>query len=143
MTLALIIATIKGSMVAAVFMHLNHEKPWIYGSLLLTVIGFLRADVGPDVHDDGQHRHAHPRAGSRWRPPKRGTKGTDMSLRAFHLVFIVLSVVLAAFMRGVGGRAIPAGAGRGLSRDGPGCRSWPGAGLTMYRARFQRKTRNL
>ena len=40
-TLALIIATMKGSMVAAVFMHLNHEKPWIYGSLVLTVIGFL------------------------------------------------------------------------------------------------------
>ncbi len=40
-TLALIIATMKGSMVAAVFMHLNHERPWIYGSLVLTVIGFL------------------------------------------------------------------------------------------------------
>ncbi len=40
-TLALVIATFKGSMVAAVFMHLNYEKPWIYGALLLTVIGFL------------------------------------------------------------------------------------------------------
>ena len=40
-TLALIIATIKGSMVASVFMHLSHEKKWIYGSLILTVIGFL------------------------------------------------------------------------------------------------------
>jgi cytochrome c oxidase subunit IV len=39
--LALVIATIKGSMVAAIFMHLNHEKPWIYGSLILTVIGFF------------------------------------------------------------------------------------------------------
>lgn len=38
---ALIIATIKGSMVAAVFMHLNHEKKWIYGSLLLTVVFFI------------------------------------------------------------------------------------------------------
>ena len=28
-------------MVAAIFMHLNHEKPWIYGALLLTVIGFV------------------------------------------------------------------------------------------------------
>src|SRR6185436_18968649 len=34
-TVALIIATMKGSMVAAVFMHLSHEKKWIYGSLLL------------------------------------------------------------------------------------------------------------
>ena len=40
-TVALIIATIKGSMVAAVFMHLNHEKKWIYASLMLTVIFFI------------------------------------------------------------------------------------------------------
>jgi cytochrome c oxidase subunit 4 len=40
-SLALIIATIKASMVAAVFMHLNHEKSWIYGSLILTVAFFV------------------------------------------------------------------------------------------------------
>jgi caa(3)-type oxidase subunit IV len=40
-TLALIIASIKASMVAAVFMHLNHEKRWIYGSLILTVAFFV------------------------------------------------------------------------------------------------------
>lgn len=40
-TVALIIATVKGSMVAAVFMHLNHEKKWIYGALLLTVAFFV------------------------------------------------------------------------------------------------------
>src|SRR3954466_12781858 len=40
-TLALIIATIKGSMVASVFMHLSHEKKWIYGALLLTVVFFV------------------------------------------------------------------------------------------------------
>ena len=39
-TVALIIAGIKGSMVAAVFMHLSHEKKWIYGSLILTVVFF-------------------------------------------------------------------------------------------------------
>src|SRR2546423_7934384 len=39
-TVALIIATIKGSAVASVFMHLNHEKKWIYGCLLLTVVFF-------------------------------------------------------------------------------------------------------
>ena len=39
-TVALIIASLKGSMVAAVFMHLNHEKKWIYGALLLTVAFF-------------------------------------------------------------------------------------------------------
>jgi caa(3)-type oxidase subunit IV len=40
-TIALIIAATKGSMVAAVFMHLNHEKKWIYGALLLTVVFFI------------------------------------------------------------------------------------------------------
>jgi cytochrome c oxidase subunit 4 len=40
-TLALIIATIKASMVASVFMHLSHEKKWIYGSLILTVAFFI------------------------------------------------------------------------------------------------------
>ncbi len=40
-TVALIIAAIKGSMVASVFMHLSHEKQWIYGALILTVLGFL------------------------------------------------------------------------------------------------------
>jgi cytochrome c oxidase subunit IV len=38
---ALIIATMKGSMVASVFMHLSHEKKWIYGALLLTVVFFV------------------------------------------------------------------------------------------------------
>jgi cytochrome c oxidase subunit 4 len=39
-TVALIIATMKGSMVAAVFMHLSHERKWIYGALILTVVFF-------------------------------------------------------------------------------------------------------
>jgi caa(3)-type oxidase subunit IV len=38
---ALIIAAFKGSLVAAIFMHLNHEKKWIYGSLILTVVFFF------------------------------------------------------------------------------------------------------
>ena len=40
-TVALIIAIMKGSMVAAVFMHLSHERKWIYGALLLTVVFFI------------------------------------------------------------------------------------------------------
>src|SRR3954466_13496237 len=40
-TVALAVATIKGSMVASVFMHLNQEKKWIYGALLLTVAFFI------------------------------------------------------------------------------------------------------
>src|SRR5215510_10432195 len=40
-TVALIIASVKGSLVAAVFMHLSDEKKWIYGSLILTVVFFF------------------------------------------------------------------------------------------------------
>ena len=40
-TVALIIAATKGSMVGAIFMHLNHEQRWIYGALLLTVVFFV------------------------------------------------------------------------------------------------------
>ena len=40
-TVALIIAITKGSMVAAVFMHLSDEKKWIYGTLILTAAFFL------------------------------------------------------------------------------------------------------
>ena len=40
-TVALIIAAMKGSMVAAVFMHLSHEKRWVYGTLLLTAAFFM------------------------------------------------------------------------------------------------------
>ena len=40
-TVALIIASVKGSMVAGVFMHLSHEKKWIYGALLLTAAFFI------------------------------------------------------------------------------------------------------
>ena len=39
--MALIIAAMKGSMVASVFMHLSHERKWIYGCLLLTIAFFL------------------------------------------------------------------------------------------------------
>jgi cytochrome c oxidase subunit IV len=38
---ALIIAGFKGSLVAAVFMHLNHERKTIYWVLALTVLFFL------------------------------------------------------------------------------------------------------
>jgi caa(3)-type oxidase subunit IV len=52
-TVALIIASMKGTMVAAVFMHLNHERKWIYGALILTVIGFIILMTVPSftVHD--------------------------------------------------------------------------------------------
>jgi len=40
-TIALVIAAMKGSMVAGVFMHLSHEKQAIYGTLILTVLFFI------------------------------------------------------------------------------------------------------
>jgi len=48
-TVALIIATMKGSMVASIFMHLNHEKKWIYGSLVLTVVFFIVLMLLPNL----------------------------------------------------------------------------------------------
>src|SRR5438477_6721564 len=48
-TVALIIATMKGSMVAGIFMHLSHEKKWIYGALLLTVVFFIVLIVLPNL----------------------------------------------------------------------------------------------
>jgi len=49
---ALVIATVKGSMVASIFMHLSHEKKWIYGSLILTVIGFIVLMTVPSLTID-------------------------------------------------------------------------------------------
>jgi cytochrome c oxidase subunit 4 len=40
-TVALVIAILKGSMVAGVFMHLTQEKRAIYGALLLTFVFFI------------------------------------------------------------------------------------------------------
>ena len=48
-TVALIIATMKGSMVAAIFMHLNHEKKWIYGALILTAVFFVVLMLLPNL----------------------------------------------------------------------------------------------
>ncbi len=67
-TVALIIATMKGSMVASVFMHLSHERPWIYGALLLTLAFFivlmsvpfftLSDSIGTPVHVPAAAAHA-------------------------------------------------------------------------------------
>src|ERR1700745_1670954 len=48
-TIALVIATMKGTMVAAIFMHLNHEKKWIYGALVLTVMFFVVLILLPNL----------------------------------------------------------------------------------------------
>jgi len=48
-TVALVIASIKGSMVAGVFMHLSYERKWIYGSLILTALGFAILMLVPSL----------------------------------------------------------------------------------------------
>ena len=52
-TIALLVATIKGSLVACYFMHLISEKRLIYAVLLLTAIFFLALLALPvvTVHD--------------------------------------------------------------------------------------------
>jgi cytochrome c oxidase subunit 4 len=59
-TVALIIAIMKGSMVAAVFMHLSDEKKWIYGALLLTVAFFVVLMMLPIFTIIGYDWHADP-----------------------------------------------------------------------------------
>ena len=53
-TVALIVATVKGSLVACYFMHLISEKKLIYAVLALTVIFFVALLALPAVtHIDG------------------------------------------------------------------------------------------
>ena len=74
-TVALIIASIKGSMVAAVFMHLSHEKKWIYGSLILTVAFFIVLIFIPLFTHVRHDRHADQRAEPRHPAPRREHAG--------------------------------------------------------------------
>ena len=59
-------------MVSAVFMHLNHERPWVYGTLVLTVFFFIvlmvlpvlttNNNIGTPIHHQapaGSHGAAH------------------------------------------------------------------------------------
>ena len=53
---ALLIASFKGSLVAAVFMHLSHEKKVIYWVLLMTVLFFIFLMAIPSLwHWDGRY----------------------------------------------------------------------------------------
>ena len=74
--------------------------------------------------------------------PQPNTAPTEMSLKAFHLFFIAISVVLAAFVA-----AWATGQYRALHDPTyivTACACvLAGAGLTIYAARFQRKARRL
>jgi hypothetical protein len=65
-----------------------------------------------------------------------------MSLRAFHLLFIALSVVLTAFFAAwaMGQYRLEREAGYAVAAGGALA---AGAALTVYAARFQRKTKQL
>jgi caa(3)-type oxidase subunit IV len=65
--IALAIAITKGSLVAAVFMHLSHEKRWIYGTLILTGVFFvvlLLLPVFTTADTFGTHIQPPPAAGA-------------------------------------------------------------------------------
>jgi len=51
---ALVIASFKGSLVAAFFMHLSHERKVIYWVLLLTVVFFLALMFIPSLTEWNQ-----------------------------------------------------------------------------------------
>ena len=57
-TLALLVATVKGSLVACYFMHLIAEKKLIYAVLVLTAVFFLALLALPAVtHSNGYWIH--------------------------------------------------------------------------------------
>lgn len=65
-----------------------------------------------------------------------------MSLRAFHLVFISMSVVLAAFVAAWAAQQYQAGHAVAYAATAIGALA-SGAAMAFYAAAFQRKTRRL
>src|SRR5687768_7625657 len=71
-TVALIIATVKGSLVASIFMHLSHERKIIYASLILTVVFFVFLIFIPlftQVDHIGKPQHVEPTAAAEGHAP--------------------------------------------------------------------------
>ncbi len=66
----------------------------------------------------------------------------DMSLRAFHLLFIALSVILTAFFAAWAGVQYRVFQDAAYAVAGVGSLA-AGVGLVIYGANFQRKTRHL
>ena len=58
-SIAMIIAAMKASMVAGVFMHLSHERQAIYGTLILTALFFLVLMLVPIFTDMNHIRLNH------------------------------------------------------------------------------------
>jgi len=76
-TVALIIAAMKGSMVASVFMHLSDEKRWIYGALVLTVLGFIILMTVPSFTNMDSIGRAEPAVGVPHNPAASTHRGMD------------------------------------------------------------------
>ncbi len=55
-TIALIVATVKGTLVASYFMHLISEKKVIYAMLILTVVFFILLMVLPTFTEQNSTR---------------------------------------------------------------------------------------
>ena len=76
-------------------------------------------------------------------PPRwESTRGTEMSLRAFHLLFIALSVVLAVFFAAWAGGQYKIEHGVGYAVTAVTALA-AAVGLAWYGKLFQQKTRNL
>ena len=122
-TVALLVATIKGSLVACYFMHLISEKKLIYAVLALTVVFFMALLALPVfTHSNGYWILNEPQDGPRAAdPPLRGPGGA------------VWGLVPGRVRAGARDRE-PARCRRGLCRV---------VGLVVYDSWFLRKTRTL
>jgi high-affinity Fe2+/Pb2+ permease len=76
------------------------------------------------------------------RAPRSSTRDTEMSLRAFHLLFIAMSVVLAAFCAAWAVGQYRAGHQAMFMVTAVGALIVAG-GLAVYGTAFQRRTKNL
>ena len=93
---ALVIATVKGFLVAGYFMHLTDEKPAIYGVLIITVAFFAAMMIlflwGLNSPLSGTVQRSVTAGGHASASTRRTL---IMSLKAFHIVFITASTLLA------------------------------------------------
>jgi hypothetical protein len=74
--------------------------------------------------------------------PRRSTAHTEMSLKAFHLFFIVLATILTAFTAAWAFGQFRADHGAASLAAGGVC-TLSGMGLAIYAARFRQKARRL
>ena len=124
-TVALLVATVKGSLVACYFMHLISEKKLIYAVLVLTVVFFVALLALPVL--TAQQRLLDSR----------------MNLRWFHALLILLSAALAVLF-GVWCLGLYRAARTGSQACVAAVAAFAvSVGLVVYDSWFLRKTRTL